>query len=221
MSDQEAKEPVVTQAPVAPSFFSKKRDQFRAFVMRNGLLPLRWSGEIEVAEKPGSLVRTSAKTASYYNAVDPAYDLAVKSYETGRQRVDMIDGRIQTTLGLCITITAAVPAIASNRGIALSGGFFYAAIIVGAFVLIVGTIGRIFGKIRVLNPIVINREWLTLSKYDFKLTLVATAAKAHRINERCFDFRRRIWILTSVLVFVQALLLALWSTHSAGRHPGQ
>ena len=87
-----------------------------------------------------------------YPGVDLAYDLTVNSCESIIKRIDVMDGRLQTILAFAATTTAVVPGVANSRGLTFRSNWLYAALGIFIVQLLVGTIARSFGTIKLVRP---------------------------------------------------------------------
>lgn len=150
-----------------------------------------------------------------YPGVDLAYDIAVASYDSIVKRLDAIDGRLQTMLAFAATTTAVVPTAAKSAGLSFRSYWLYAALAVFAIQLLLGTIGRFFGRVRLLRPEVLFQRWLHKSTWLFKKDMIAWAACDFDDNARLLENRWRLTVAVSVLFFIEAVLLLLWVAFAA------
>ena len=153
-------------------------------------------------------VKTSE--AETYPGVELAYDLTVNACESIIKRLDVMDGRLQTILAFAATTTAIVPSVANSRGLTFRSNWLYAAL--GLFVaqLLIGTIARSFGYIKLVRPQVLWERWLEKDTWLFKKDYVFFG-KQH-FDHNAALLRRRWWLmlLISFLFFIEVILLVVW-----------
>lgn len=145
-----------------------------------------------------------------YPGVDLAYDLAVNSYDSIIKRLDIMDGRLQTILAFAATTTAVVPTVANARGLSFRSWWLFLGL--GAFVaqLVIGTLGRSFGTVRLLKPEIFYEKWLDKSPWTFKKDLVFWAGKDFNDNAALLRTKWRLTLIVSVLFFVEVIFLLAW-----------
>jgi len=148
--------------------------------------------------------------ADKYPGVEIAFDLTVDSCESIIKRLDVMDGRLQTILAFAATTTAIVPSVANSRGLTFRSNWLYAAL--GLFVaqLLIGTITRSFGYIKLVRPHVLWDRWLEKEPWVFKKDYVFFAKQHFDHNANLL--RRRWWLmlLISFLFFIEVILLVAW-----------
>jgi hypothetical protein len=145
-----------------------------------------------------------------YPGVELAYPLAVSSYDVALKRFDAMDGRLQTILAFVVATSAIIPAVAVNRGLRFQSNYFYAAF--GCFIVtvIAGTIGRLFGRIKVLVPREAFNHWLHKPDWEFKMDFINQAADDFEINATMIERKWQCSIGITLLFFFQTALLAAW-----------
>ena len=162
--------------------------------------------ELKKPEPP----QVPATEAQRYPGVEPAFDLTVDACESIIKRLDVMDGRLQTILAFSATTTAIVPSVANSRGLTFRSNWLYAAL--GLFVaqLLIGTIARSFGTIKLVRPDVLWQRWLEKDTWLFKKDYVFFAKQHFEHNAALL--RRRWWLmlLISFLFFIEVLLLVVW-----------
>jgi hypothetical protein len=167
---------------------------------------------------PGSADKDLEKTAkadattpeTKYPGVELAYDLTVDACDSIIKRLDVMDGRLQTILAFAATTTAIVPSVANSRGLTFRSNWLYAAL--GLFVvqLLVGTMARTFGSIKLVRPHVLWERWLEKNPWLFKKDFVHFARQ--HFDHNASLLRRRWWLmlLISLLFFIEVILLVVW-----------
>ena len=158
--------------------------------------------------EPGTVATTLDESA--YPSVDLAYDIAVASYDSIIKRLDVMDGRLQTILAFSATTTAVVPTVANARGLSFRSWWLYLALASFALQLIIGTIARSAGSVRLLKPETFYLKWLHKSHWQFKKDLVYWASQDFNDNATLLERRWRLAVSVSVLFFIEVLLLLVW-----------
>jgi hypothetical protein len=157
--------------------------------------------------EPAAVLNSEAEK---YPGVELAYDLSVDACESIIKRLDVMDGRLQTILAFAATTTAIVPSVANSRGLTFRSKWLYAALALFVVQLLVGTIARSFGYIKLIRPHVLWDRWLEKDPWSFKKDYVFFA-KQH-FDHNAALLRRRWWLmlLISFLFFVEVILLVVW-----------
>ena len=145
-----------------------------------------------------------------YPGVDLAYDLTVDSCESIIKRIDVMDGRLQTILAFAATTTAVVPSVANSRGLTFRSNWLYAALGIFIVQLLVGTIARSFGTIKLIRPDVVWNRWLDKDPWLFKKDFIAFGRKHFDHNADLLRRRWRLLLVISFLFFIEVLLLVVW-----------
>jgi hypothetical protein len=145
-----------------------------------------------------------------YPGVELAYELAVASYDSIIKRLDVMDGRLQTMLAFAATTTAVVPSVANSRGLTFRSYWLYAALTVFFVQLIVGTIPRFWGRIKLIKPEVLWQRWLHKSTWQFKKDYIYFASEDFNHNAELLKSRWWLTVAVSILFFVEVLLLLIW-----------
>ena len=145
-----------------------------------------------------------------YPASALAYDIALKSYETALQRLEFVETRLQTTLTLAATLTLAVPAVASARGLSLRSDWLVAALIAFVIAVGLGTYARWTGEVVLLNPNLLFDNWMRFTDWEFKTNMVRFAGKHFEANSKLVQKKWRLAIITTVIFFLEIVFLFLW-----------
>jgi hypothetical protein len=145
-----------------------------------------------------------------YSGVELAYDLSVDACESIIKRLDVMDGRLQTILAFAATTTAVVPSVANSRGLTFRSNWLYAALGLFTAQLLIGTLARTFGSIKLIRPHVLWERWLEKDPWLFKKDFVFFA-KQH-FDHNATLLRKRWWLmlLISLLFFIEVLFLVVW-----------
>lgn len=144
-----------------------------------------------------------------YPGVDLAYPLALESYEWAAKRFDTLDSRIQTILGLGISLTLAVPIALSALKLSINGRWFVAAAVLFVLALSLGTYARLMGKLTVITPEMLYQKWLHLSDWEFKKNLIFFAGEHFNKNRNLLEKRHRFAAAATFIFFLEVLALAV------------
>jgi hypothetical protein len=167
------------------------------------------TGPLSVSEvKASSEMPIVDETA--YPSVDLAYDIAVASYDSIIKRLDVMDGRLQTILAFAATTTAVVPTVANARGLTFRSWWLYLALTTFVLQLVIGTVARSAGRIRLLKPETFYLKWLHKSAWQFKKDLIYWSSKDFNDNAALLERRWRLTVTISLLFFIEVLLLLVW-----------
>lgn len=150
-----------------------------------------------------------------YPSVELAYPIAVASYDVALRRLDAMDGRLQTILAFVVTVSAAIPALASNRGVNFRSCWLYAAIVTFILTIGFGTYARLMGKIKVLKPEMLFNHWLHKPLWEFKKDFVAFAGDDFNHNLALSELKWKFTVAITLLFFLEAIFLAVWVVGSA------
>ena len=146
-------------------------------------------------------MQTLEELQKTYPRVDLVYPIAVDSYDVALRRLDNIDSRLQTILAFIVTVSAAVPSVAANRGIHFKSWWFYAALAVFGVSIVLGTWARLARAPKVLNPRKALTGWLQKPEWEFKKDFISFAADD-------FDFNRNLvnvkWVCTVIVTLLFA-----------------
>ena len=157
---------------------------------------------------------TKEELETKYPGVEYAYPIAVASYDLALRRLDAIDGRLQTIMAFIVAVSAVVPSVAVPRGIHFRSCAFYAALGVFVVTLTIGTVARLYGKIKVFTPKKAFNHWLHKGQWTFKRDFISVAADDFESNNWLIKFKWWCMVVVSLLFFVQAVCLTVWVTGS-------
>jgi len=152
----------------------------------------------------------SQELKDIYRSVDLAYDIAIGSYDVLTKRLDSMDVRLQTMLALFATVTAAIPAIAANRGLSFHSWWFYTAIGTMALATIITAIARLMGEVNVLDPSRLSDDVLAQSEWEFRIQVIKHAGPAFTANKNLVHNKWTLTVLITVLFFLGAGCMAFW-----------
>jgi hypothetical protein len=146
-----------------------------------------------------------------FRSVNLAYDIAIDSYDVLGKRLESIDGRLQTMLTILVSSTVAMLAIAANRRLDFHSKWFYGAAGFIALAVIIAVAARLYGKIEVLNPSVLNSDkWLACSEWEFKNLVIRAADNAFTKNNRLINQKWKACVVVIVIFSLGAVCLVMW-----------
>jgi hypothetical protein len=148
-----------------------------------------------------------------YPSVGVAYDIAISSYEWLLKRMEANDGIIQTLLTFITTVTLALPVwIHSNLEQAkFRSIWFILALCAFASSVIVTTVARLRGSLRLIDPQQLYDDCLGYSEWEFKKNMIYWAAQDFHENRRAIIAKRRATFLIVCLFLLESLFLAIWA----------
>ena len=160
--------------------------------------------------KKSETVDTTTSQEEEYPGVEVAYDLTVAACESIIKRIDVMDGRLQTIMAFAATTTAVVPSVANSRGLTFRSNWLYAAL--GLFIvqLLLGTIARTFGTMKLVRPHVLWERWLEKESWLFKKDFIFFGKGHFDHNANLLRRRWRLMLVINFLFFVEVLLLVVW-----------
>ena len=145
-------------------------------------------------------------------SVDLAYDLAVQSYDSLRQRWDSINSLFHSLLSVAITLTVGVSVLAKALNLTLEPHWVKAAL--GTFVLtvVICLWGRLTGTLITISPKKLYDNYLDLSQWEFKKHVIYWAGENGRQNIASIDrkWHMSVWA-TGFLCFEVVFLVFLWN----------
>jgi len=141
-----------------------------------------------------------------------AYDFVIPSYQWVLTRFEAVDSRIQTLQAFIATTTLGVPAIATTmfKTIKFTSCWFLGAIGLAGVAIIIGLIGRSWGRITLANPRVLYEQWLHKPVWEFKKDMLYFAGQHFEKSSDFVNTKSRLVTVMSVLFFLETLLLFVW-----------
>ena len=144
-----------------------------------------------------------------YPSVDLAYQLAVQSYDLMVKRFDAMDARIQSTIGLVVSLTVAIPIAISTFALQYPPWLMRATVVVFLLAIILGICARFAGKISLVSPAELHRTWIQSPEEDFKREFIRHAGTHMDANARLLNKRYRLMCGVIFLLFLEALLFGV------------
>jgi len=148
-------------------------------------------------------------------SINEAYEFVQPSYAMLVDRLDAVDGRIQSTQNFAATLTFAVPALSkavfpnqTNFGSPL----FIIALGLFGVILLLGVVAQSWGRaMRIIDPSKLYNDWLGYTSADeFKGRMIGYAAKDYSDNRKIVNRRANFALANTLLFGAEALLLLLW-----------
>ena len=149
---------------------------------------------------------------SQWPALSLAYEFVKPSYDWAMSRLNAVEGRIQTLLVFAATFTVSAPVLIASlaKDVSFTSGWFIAALAVFFVNMLVGTIAKVKGGIRVLSIQQMYEQWLDLSESVFKERAIYWAGRDFRANYTVVNTKGRVATVMSILFGVEAFLMVLW-----------
>ena len=144
-----------------------------------------------------------------YPSVDLAYPLAVQSYDLTVKRFDALDARIQSTLGLGVSLTFAIPVALSAFDLQFRPLWMGAAFVVFLLAIILGICARLVGAIKLVSPTTLYNDWIQCPEEEFKQQFIGYAGKHMEANASLLEKRYRLLCGFISLFFLEALLFGV------------
>lgn len=145
-----------------------------------------------------------------YPSVQLAYPIAINAYDVTMKRLEGVDGRLQTLLTFIITISALFVSNAGARGSSFTSPWFVLSVAFFLASVTVALVGRMKGKIRVLDPRVLFESWLHLTEWEFKKNLIYASGKSFEANSRLLDVKFKYSLVVLVLFTLELVGLVVW-----------
>ena len=144
-----------------------------------------------------------------FPSVDLAYDLAVQSYDSLRQRWDSINSLFHSLLSVAIPLTLVVPVLAKALSLTLS---HWVIAVLGTFVLTVGfcLYGRLTGSLIMINPQKLYDNYLGLSQWEFKKNVIYWAGENGCRNVANIEKKWRMSVCATGSLCVEVVSVLLW-----------
>ena len=144
--------------------------------------------------------------------VDLAYGLMQSSYDSIMNRLNAVESRIQAVMVFSASFffTAPILVTTSESDITLNSAIFYLAGLAALLNLIIGTLTRAFGKLKLARVYGDVQEWFDLPEYWFKVYAVEEAATHYRINVKTVNRKGNIAIAMTGVFIVEIVFLASW-----------
>lgn len=146
-------------------------------------------------------------------SVGPAYDLAIASYQVAYQRLDAVDGRIQTLQTYVASVTLGVPVIvtAIESNPALDSIWFILAMLAFVGVFLIGASTKEFGSMKGISPTILYDEWLRIEEPEFKRTLIYWAGMHFEYHTKLINFKGWAANAMTGLFLLEGLMLVVWA----------
>ena len=150
--------------------------------------------------------------------VDLAYGRIQSSYDWVLSRLNAVEGRIQALMVFSASFILTAPALVAATGsaITLASPVFLLAVGIATLNLIVGTVTRARGLIKLPGIYTDPREWLELSAYWFKFYAVEEATEHFEVNVRTVNGKGKVVIRMTILFLLETACLVIWGLLQIG-----
>ena len=150
--------------------------------------------------------------------VDLAYSLMQGSYDLAVSRLNAVENRIQAVMVFSASFIVTVPVLVAATGdtIVLATPLFYGAAAIAVLNLLIGTVTRASGEIKLPRVYGNAHAWMDLPPYGFKFYAVEEAAKHFEDNVRTVNRKGVFTQVMTALFLVETLLLAVWGLSQVG-----
>lgn len=146
-----------------------------------------------------------------YPYINPAYEIALKSYDWYINRSNAIDGGIDKLLGWISSVTLALIAfIATNYTMNFSSKWFFRSMIFFVGAIISGLATKIFGSLKLLHPKILYKEFYSLSEFQFKTDVLIRAGEATDNNQFLVNWKGWMSILMILCFIAEIYSLLRW-----------
>jgi hypothetical protein len=155
---------------------------------------------------------TKTRDEEVYPGVDEAYNLVLASYQIMASRMEAADTRLAMLLTTASSLALGAPLLAKviRPDICFKSPFFCAAIAFIALAFICGVVGRIRGKIVLLNPAGIYEKFLHKSRWLFRKDMVYFSGQHFIANAHTIDGKGRFATWMTALILASVLALVAW-----------
>lgn len=145
-----------------------------------------------------------------YPSIDLAYDISIASYEVMRTRWDAMENRIQSHLSFVITVSLAVPVVASRTTLEIYSIWLLFAALSFAASVFTATYARLSEELRIQDPAQIFETALRETVWEFKKNVVFYAGQSLDKNVNSID-KKHGWLMSSnMLFFAEVIFLTVW-----------
>ena len=145
-----------------------------------------------------------------YPSVEIAYPLALEAYERAMQRFDAVDSKINTLVTFAVTISLAVPVLASSKNISFRSYWFIFAALAFVFGIGIATYARLAGRLMLPDPRVIYDSYLHLEPWHFKRHMIDWAGDNWRHNQNLINRNGALAALSAILFALEVVAVGAW-----------
>ena len=147
-----------------------------------------------------------------YPYVNPAYDIAIKSYDWCIHRSDSIDNTIDKLLTWISSVTLAVITFAYTQKITTNfeSKWFKVSIILFFGSILSGIVTKLMGSLKLLHPKIIHENFFSLSEFEFKSDILIRAGEAFSHNQFLVNWKGWISIIMILCFISETITLLMW-----------
>ena len=102
------------------------------------------------------------------------------------------------------------------EGTSFQSAWFVLALVAALLNLVVGTVARAWGRVKLLSLQTVWAEWLPYSEWEFKRSAVYWAGMHFEHNTGVVNKKGRIVLIMTVAFLVEAVLMFAWGLNEAG-----
>src|SRR2546426_2782534 len=143
-------------------------------------------------------------------SVEEAYPLALAAYDTAIKRFDSLDGKLNTLVTLAVSISLIVPVVANAKNVSFHSNWFMAAAVAFVSGIVVATVARLYGALKLLDPKVIYDSYLDCDPWDFKRRTIYWSGENFRHNQDLINRNGKLAAVAAILFALEAVLVGGW-----------
>ncbi len=142
--------------------------------------------------------------------VSVAYEFVLPSYTWLVARFEAADTRLTVLLTLAATLTIGVPVLADRQGISFSSAWFLVAIVSFFLGTLVGLVGRVYGTLKLPDPMLLYERSLHKSEWDFKKDAIWFAGEHFAGNRKAVRQKGNAAAALAGLLALEIICLIFW-----------
>jgi len=145
-----------------------------------------------------------------FPAVETVYPLAIAAYDTAMKRFDAVDSKLNTLITFAVTVSLAVPVLASTKNLSFRSYWLVAAVLFFVFGVGSATFARLKGKLILLDPKVLYDSYLDLDEWGFKRHTIYWAGENWRHNQGLINRNGALAAIAATLFALEAVAVGAW-----------
>jgi hypothetical protein len=155
---------------------------------------------------------TKSDLEAKFPAVGAAYDFVLPSYTFLIARFEAADTRLTTLLTLTATLSLGAPILAGSirKDISFLSAWFLAAMVMFLASVILGLVGRVSGRLKLPDPMVIFTKSLHHPEWEFKKNAIAFAGQHFAANSEAILRKGNAAACVAALLVVEIACLICW-----------
>ena len=148
---------------------------------------------------------SAPQAPNQYPSVDLAYPLAVQSYDFMVKRIDAMEARIHSTIGLGVSLTFAIPVALKAFDLQYRQGWMVATGVMFLLAILLSIVARLFGTISLVSPTTLYNDWIQYPEDHFKQQFVLRAGEHADANVSLLNTRHKLLCGAIFLFLLEAL----------------